>query len=54
MTRPERILILAAGIVVGHWWTTGVLVALGIVAALAFITTAQRVAHSYTALTKRE
>jgi CDP-diacylglycerol--glycerol-3-phosphate 3-phosphatidyltransferase len=54
MTRPERILILAAGIVVGHWWTTGVLIALGIVAALAFVTTAQRVAHSYTALTKRE
>jgi len=54
MTRPERILILAVGIVVGHWWTTGVLVALGIVAALAFITTAQRVAHSYNALTKRE
>ena len=54
MTRPERILILAVGIVVGHWWTAGVLIALGIVATLAFITTAQRVVHSYTALRQRE
>ena len=54
MTRPERILILGIGLVVGHWWTTAVLVVLGIVAALATFTTAQRVAHSYTALRQRE
>ena len=54
MTRPERILILGVGLVIGHWWPTALLVVLGTVAVLAFVTTAQRVAHSYSTLRQRE
>ena len=45
MTRPERVGVLGIGLLVGHWWLTGVAVALGIVAGLAFLTSIQRLIH---------
>ena len=42
MTRPERVATLGAGLVIGHWWLTGLLIALGAIAGLAFLTSAQR------------
>ena len=45
MTRPERVLILGIGAMVGQWWLTALTVALGVVAALALITSAHRVVH---------
>ena len=50
MTRPERIMALGIGTMVGHWWLTALTVALGGVAALALITSAQRVVHVLRAL----
>ena len=53
MTRPERIAALGAGLIVGQWWSEAVLVALGIIAVLAALTSAQRVLHVRKALAKQ-
>jgi len=45
MTRPEHVLILGIGSIVGQWWLTSLTVALGVVAALALFTSAHRVFH---------
>ena len=50
MTRPERIVILSFGLVLGHWWPTTVLVVLGIIAGLTLLTSAQRLLHSWRVL----
>ena len=42
MTRPERVATLGIGLVVGHWWSTAVLVALGAIAGLTLLTSLQR------------
>ena len=54
MTRPERVVLLGVGLVVGHWLSTALLIVLGVVAGLAFLTTFQRVRHSFTSLGERE
>jgi CDP-diacylglycerol--glycerol-3-phosphate 3-phosphatidyltransferase len=45
LTRVERVLLLSAGLVVGHWWSTAIPLALAIIAVLAAVTTVQRVLH---------
>ena len=54
MTRPERVALLGGGLVLGHWWSTGLLVILGVLAGLALVTTIQRVVHSHGVLGDRE
>lgn len=44
-TRPERVLVLAVGLVVGQFYEAGILVALGIISGLAWITVIQRFVH---------
>ena len=46
MTRPERIAVLSIGLIAGQWWRPAVLIALGLVAVLATVTTMQRVLHA--------
>ena len=53
MTRPERIAALGAGLIAGQWWSDGVLVALGVIAVLASLTSVQRVLHVRVALAKQ-
>lgn len=45
LTRVERVLLLSAGLVVGQWWSTAIPSTLAIIAALAAITTVQRIIH---------
>jgi CDP-diacylglycerol--glycerol-3-phosphate 3-phosphatidyltransferase len=54
MTRPERVAILGVALIAGHWWQGAVMLALGAVAALAGITTVQRVLHVRRALAARD
>lgn len=46
MTRPERVAVLGIGVVIGHWWLTAVLVALGAIAGLTLLTSVQRLLHA--------
>ena len=46
MTRPERIAVLSIGLIAGQWWRPAVLVALGLVSALAVVTAVHRVLHA--------
>ncbi len=50
MTRPERVVALGIGLVLGHWWPVAVLVVLAAVAGLAFFTSVQRLFHSWAEL----
>ena len=50
MTRPERVVTLGLGLVLGHWWDIAVLVVLGVIAGLTFLTSAHRLVHSWRAL----
>ena len=43
MTRPERVIILALGLVLSHWWENGILVALVTIFVLGSFTVIQRV-----------
>jgi CDP-diacylglycerol--glycerol-3-phosphate 3-phosphatidyltransferase len=45
LTRVERVVLLSAGLIVGRWWSAALPVALAIIAALAAITTVQRIMH---------
>ncbi len=54
MTRPERVVILGVGLVIGQWWLPAVSVALGAIAALTMVTSLQRVAHVRRVLGDRE
>ena len=54
LTRTERVVVLAAGLIVGQWWPPAVRVALGVIGALAAVTTVQRVVHVRRALAKAE
>ena len=53
MTRPERVATLAAGLIVGHWWADGVLVALGAIAGLTLLTASQRLFHIWRTVGRR-
>ncbi len=44
-TRAERVVVLAVGLVVGQWLELAVAVAMSLLAALAFVTVAQRLLH---------
>lgn len=50
MTRPERVVALGIGLVLGHWWPVALLVVLAAVAGLAFFTSVQRLFHSWAEL----
>ncbi len=54
MTRPERIAVMAVGLVAGQWWTPAVIIALGVVSVLTATTTIQRVLHVRNLLTQRQ
>ena len=54
MTRPERVALLGIALLIGEWRTLAVLVALGVIAGLAFLTSAQRMLHSWAMLRDRE
>ena len=53
MTRPERVIVLAVGLIVGHWGPFVLQIALGIVAALSALTSVHRVLHTKAALRDR-
>jgi CDP-diacylglycerol--glycerol-3-phosphate 3-phosphatidyltransferase len=53
MTRPERVIVLAVGLIVGHWVPFVLQIALGIVAALSALTSVHRVLHTKAALRDR-
>jgi CDP-diacylglycerol--glycerol-3-phosphate 3-phosphatidyltransferase len=44
-TRPERVVVLAAGLVLGQFWEPGLVISLGIIAAFAWITVFHRLIH---------
>jgi CDP-diacylglycerol--glycerol-3-phosphate 3-phosphatidyltransferase len=44
-TRPERVVALGTGLVIGQWWAPAVLVVLTAIGALTTVTTVQRVLH---------
>lgn len=46
MTRPERVVALGFGLIVGHWVPIVVLVVLGVIAGLTIFTTVQRLLHT--------
>ena len=52
MTRPERVVALGFGLIVGHWLPVVVLVTLGVIAALTILTTVQRLIHTGRSLSK--
>ena len=45
-TRAERVIVLAAGLIISHWISHAVPVTLGILATLAFVTVIQRLFHT--------
>ena len=45
VTRPERVVALGVGLIIGQWWSPAVLVVLAAVGALTIVTTLQRVLH---------
>ena len=53
MTRPERVVALGAGLIVGQWWSPAVLIVLAAIGALTIITTIQRVLHVRRELEKK-
>ena len=43
MQRPERVVSLGIGIIIGQWWEPAVLIVLGVIAVLTIFTTGQRI-----------
>lgn len=54
MTRPERIVALASGLILGQWWELALLAALAVISVLTAITTVQRVLHVRNLLSQRQ
>ena len=54
MTRPERVALMGIGLIVSHWYPFIMLVVLGLIAALALITTGQRLFHTWRSLRHEE
>ena len=46
MTRPERVAVMAVGLLLAAWYPVALMVALGVVAALALVTVGQRLADA--------
>ena len=53
MTRPERVIILALGLILSHWWENGILVALVTIFVLGSFTVIQRVLVDWKNLSKQ-
>ena len=47
MTRPERVVALGVGLIVGHWWPAATLAVLAAIAGLTLVTSVQRLAHAW-------
>ena len=45
MTRPERVVLLGAALIISHWWLPVVSIVLGITVSLTIVTTIQRIFH---------
>lgn len=54
MTRPERVVALGVGLVIGHWWSMAVLVVLGAIAGLTTLTSFHRLVHTWRTLKDQE
>ena len=54
LARPERVALLGVGLIAGQWWPTAVTVVLATIAALAIVTTVQRISHARRELSSRE
>jgi CDP-diacylglycerol--glycerol-3-phosphate 3-phosphatidyltransferase len=52
MTRTERVILLVGGLIVGHWVPVVLLIAVGVMAVLAMVTTAHRLFHASAVLRK--
>lgn len=50
MTRTERVLALAAGLIIGDWWTDSLKIALGVIAFLSLFTAGERLVHGWRTL----
>ena len=53
MTRPERVVTLGIGLIVGQWWLPSVSVVLAAIAALALSTTTHRILHVWRVLANK-
>ena len=53
MTRPERVIILALGLILSHWWESGISVALATIFVLGSFTIVQRVLVVWKHLSKQ-
>ncbi len=54
MQRPQRVVLLGAGLIAGQWWLPAVWIVLAVVSALAAVTSIHRVLHARRALKARE
>jgi CDP-diacylglycerol--glycerol-3-phosphate 3-phosphatidyltransferase len=52
MTRTERVILLVGGLIIGHWVPVVLLIALGVMAVLAIVTTGHRILHASAVLRK--
>ena len=50
MQRPQRVVLLGAGMIAGQWWLPAVWLALAVVAALSAVTAVHRTIHAHRAL----
>ena len=50
MARPGRVISLGVGLVLGHWWLTGLLTVIAVTAGLSLLTLVQRLLHTWRAL----
>ena len=54
MQRPQRVVLLGAGLIAGRWWLPAVWIVLAVVSALATVTAIHRVLHARRALDARK
>ena len=46
LARPERLILLSVGLVIGHWWEDILLIVLALIASLTMFTSLQRLLHA--------
>ena len=54
MQRPQRVVLLGAGLIAGQWWLPAVWIVLAIISTLSAVTAVHRVLHARRALSERE
>ena len=54
MTRPERIISIGVGLIIGHWWPFATLIVLAIIVILTIITLLQRMRHVFHTLAEQD